>query len=201
MFFRKDKSATAQEAPKQRPKSASESAEPSRGWFSGKRSRPAAGETATATPAPPPPSKPRRDGLVGFFSAMMTVALVLSVLGVLLGIRAQQGFFEPGPLAFDRTVIIERGASSEEIVDTLKREGVIDHPTWLWAALLARDLQSKFSTDPSQSRRAKSGEYLFKARVSMNEVLDIISSGRSVEHTITIPEGLTSEQIVERLRA
>ncbi len=34
----------------------------------------------------------------------------------------------------------------------------------------------------------------------MNEVIDIITSGRSVEHTITIPEGLTSEQIVERLK-
>ncbi len=33
----------------------------------------------------------------------------------------------------------------------------------------------------------------------MSEVVEIITSGRSIQHAITIPEGLTSEQIVERL--
>jgi UPF0755 protein len=34
----------------------------------------------------------------------------------------------------------------------------------------------------------------------MSEVLDVITSGRSIQHAITIPEGLTSEQIIERLK-
>jgi UPF0755 protein len=45
----------------------------------------------------------------------------------------------------------------------------------------------------------KAGEYLFEANVSMREVLDTLVEGRSIEHTVTIPEGLTSEQIVARL--
>ncbi len=34
----------------------------------------------------------------------------------------------------------------------------------------------------------------------MHDVIDVLVSGRQVLHSITIPEGLTSEQIVERLR-
>ena len=45
----------------------------------------------------------------------------------------------------------------------------------------------------------KAGEYLFRAHMSMSEVMETIIAGRSVQHSITIPEGLTSAQIVERL--
>ncbi|WP_150287102.1 endolytic transglycosylase MltG [Rhabdaerophilum calidifontis] len=169
-----------------------------RGWF-GSRRRPAVGEAVNAAIAPPPPPRRRRQGLVGLFSGLMTVALIaaLALGGVL--VVARKEFVAPGPLVADKSVVIERGSSSEEIVDLLEREGVIARPTLFWIALLWRDVQSKFATD-DKSLRAKAGEYLFKRQVSMNEVIDILSSGRSVEHTITIPEGLTSEQIVERLK-
>ncbi len=98
----------------------------------------------------------------------------------------------------DKVVIIERGSTTEDIVETLSREGVVARPSLLWAVLLWRDVSSKFGSDGA-SRRAKSGEYLFRQSASMSEVVEIITSGRSIQHAITIPEGLTSEQIVERL--
>lgn len=196
MFFRKDK--PQQDA---KPAPAKPEAEAQRGWFTSRRARPGSTEAAQAQPAPPPPPrKKRREGLTGLFSGMLTVLLVAAIAVGFLGMRAQQFFFTPGPLAQEKTVIIERGSSTEDIVETLTREGVIEHGTWMWAALLWRDISSKFGGEGSTSRRAKSGEYLFKANITMNEVLDILSSGRSVQHTITIPEGLTSEQIVERLK-
>ena len=45
----------------------------------------------------------------------------------------------------------------------------------------------------------KHGEYLFKPGVSIREVLEILSEGKSVLYKVTIPEGLTSHQIVARL--
>jgi UPF0755 protein len=170
-----------------------------RGWFSARR-RPAVGEAVNAAAAPPPPTRKRKQGLVGLFSGLMTVVLIAAiVLGGLVAVMRRE-FATPGPLAADKSVIIERGSNSEEIVDLLDREGVIARPSLFWFALLYRDVASKFVTDEASSRRAKAGEYLFKRQVTMNEVMDIITSGRSVEHTITIPEGLTSEQIVERLK-
>ena len=46
----------------------------------------------------------------------------------------------------------------------------------------------------------KRGEYLFKAGISMNDIESLLASHRVVQHKLTIPEGLTSDQIVQRLR-
>ena len=48
--------------------------------------------------------------------------------------------------------------------------------------------------------KVKAGEYLFKQNASLRDVIDTLVSGKQVLHAITIPEGLTSEQIVERIR-
>src|SRR5262249_30238803 len=45
----------------------------------------------------------------------------------------------------------------------------------------------------------KFGEYQFKKQASLQEVIDTIIEGKVIQHQITIPEGLTSEQIVARL--
>ena len=170
-----------------------------RGWFGGRR-RPAVGEAVNAEIALPPPSKKRKTGLVGLFSGLMTVVLLGVILATAGFTVSQKEFAAPGPLVADKSVIIERGSTTEEIVEQLEREGVISRPAFLWVALFVRDIQSKFVSDEASKKRAKAGEYLFKKQVTMNEVIEIITSGRSVEHTITIPEGLTSEQIVERLK-
>jgi len=46
----------------------------------------------------------------------------------------------------------------------------------------------------------KHGEYLFKQRASIRDVIEILSEGKSVQYKVTVPEGLTSQQIVERLK-
>jgi len=46
----------------------------------------------------------------------------------------------------------------------------------------------------------KAGEYDIKKNASMAEVLDILTEGKSILLKATIPEGLTSLQIVERIR-
>ncbi len=128
----------------------------------------------------------------------MTAAVFLLIAAFAGVTIANREFAEPGPLPTDKVVIIERGSTTEDIVETLSREGVVARPSLLWAVLLWRDVSSKFGSDGA-SRRAKSGEYLFRQSASMSEVVEIITSGRSIQHAITIPEGLTSEQIVERL--
>ena len=42
----------------------------------------------------------------------------------------------------------------------------------------------------------KSGEYQFSKSASLRDVVDTIIDGKVVQHALTIPEGLTSEQIV-----
>jgi UPF0755 protein len=45
----------------------------------------------------------------------------------------------------------------------------------------------------------KPGEYSFQKSASLRDVIGIIVEGKVVQHSVTIPEGLTSEQIVARL--
>ncbi len=45
----------------------------------------------------------------------------------------------------------------------------------------------------------KYGEYQFAKHASLADVVDTIIEGKVVQHALTLPEGLTSEQIVARL--
>ena len=45
----------------------------------------------------------------------------------------------------------------------------------------------------------KPGEYSFQKNASLRDVIATIVEGKVVQHSVTIPEGLTSEQIVSRL--
>ena len=50
-----------------------------------------------------------------------------------------------------------------------------------------------------QQRSLKAGEYLIPAHASMHDIMDTMVTGRGILYSVTIPEGLTSQQIVERL--
>ncbi len=162
------------------------------GWLASRRAAPKSPSEAlkpVAAPPPPPKAKRRRRPFIALMSGLFTTALVLAgALGVgamVLGQQAQT----PGPLATDKVVIIPKDSGLGEIVGLLEREGVINHP---WAFRISA-LTSGLWT------RLKAGEYLFKANISPREVLEVIEQGKAVLHSISIPEGLTSEQIIARL--
>lgn len=144
-----------------------------------------------APPAPPPRTRRRRRSpFIAMMSGLFTAALIgAALVGGAVVIVGNQNK-APGPLANDRTVIIPRESGLNEIAELLQREGVIEHPFAFRASAV---LSGSYS-------RLKAGEYLFRARASQADVIDIISDGKVVEHAVTIPEGLTSEQIVARLR-
>jgi UPF0755 protein len=97
---------------------------------------------------------------------------------------------EPGPLQADKVIFITPRTDLPDIIDKLDAEGVIDSPFTLNAALTIERKRGK----------VKAGEYLFRQHVSLRSVIDALVSGKQILHPITIPEGLTSAQIVQRLR-
>ncbi len=142
---------------------------------------------------PPPPKRSRaaRHPLVVFFNFVLTIVIVGAVLvggGLLFG---KMQFDSPGSLDQARTVTIDAGAGVRGIADRLQREGVIASK-WLFVAgvWLHR-----------QGGNLKAGEYAVPAHASMRDVMDLLVDGRSVVYRITIPEGLTSEQVVSCLTA
>jgi UPF0755 protein len=138
---------------------------------------------------PPPPSKRARHPVVVVGNAILTI-IVLVIIAVGAGLYIGKGKFDSaGPLDRERTVTIPRGTGIREVAELLRRERVIDTPiVFVAAAMISGSTGS-----------IKAGEYLFEANVSMRDVLDTLVDGRSIEHAVTIPEGLTSAQIVQRL--
>ncbi|KMO37118.1 endolytic transglycosylase MltG [Methylobacterium aquaticum] len=146
-------------------------------------------EAIKPTAAPPPPEKPVRErgGLLAAVSGFLTLFVIVG-LGAILGLVVlERQTNEAGPLQADKVVVVPR-SSVGEMADLLRREGVIAHP-------MLFELTARFGRKAS----LKAGEYNFKAHASIDDVVDVLVQGRSVQHAITFPEGLTSEQIVARL--
>jgi UPF0755 protein len=105
-------------------------------------------------------------------------------------IYGRQKLEAPGPLAEDKIVNIPARAGMTDISDILQREGVIDNNRWAFiGAVFALKARSEL----------KPGEYSFQKNASLRDVIGTIVEGKVVQHSVTIPEGLTSEQIVARL--
>lgn len=143
--------------------------------------------------APPPP--PRRigrprGGLLATLSGLFSLLAITAVAAlVALFVLAQQAN-APGPLTEDRVLVVPRNSGMGDIAQLLRREGIIEQPLLFQAyAVLNR-----------QQGRLRAGEFMFRANASIKEAIEVLTEGRAVLYTVTIPEGLTSFQIVERLR-
>jgi UPF0755 protein len=134
-------------------------------------------------------SKSARHPFVVVGNAILSVFVLLAIAAGATLVFGKQRFDAPGPLPENRVVNIPRGSGIHDIADVLVSEGVIDQP-WVFIGgvfvLKARE-------------DLKAGEYQFKAHASLRDVVATIVEGRVVTHQFTIPEGLTSEQIVARL--
>jgi UPF0755 protein len=150
------------------------------------------------------PARPRKSGLslasgpvgafIRFGSGVLTLLLVVMLAVAGIGALLYHQFERPGPLNVSRVVAIPKGEGRIEIATRLEREGVISNR---WTFIASYLLQS---TVGRKSADLKAGEYEFKKNASMADVLDILTQGRSILSKLTIPEGMTSLQIVERMR-
>ncbi len=148
-------------------------------------------------PVQPPslPKSPRRrkSRLVSTMSALLTVLAVGGVVGFGGSIIVERQFQAAGPLKADKVVVVQRNSGIEDIADLLSREGVIDQP----ALFMLKAQLLKFG---SGKKHLRAGEYQFKQEASLNSVVDTLTSGQAIMHAVTIPEGLTSQQVVDKLR-
>jgi UPF0755 protein len=138
---------------------------------------------------PPPPSRRARHPIVIVGNAIFTILLLLAIAvggGIFYGAKQ---FSAPGPLDRERTVNIPPRTGLRDMADLLKREGVIENPTFFVMGAVIMGATEKL----------KAGEYIFEKGASMDDVLETIISGKSIQHSVTIAEGLTTQQIVQRL--
>lgn len=117
--------------------------------------------------------------------AVIAVSLVLLFLGG-AGYWLYRDVTGPGPLTEPRTIVIPARTGVSDIASLLTDEGVIRHPrSFELGAMLS-----------GRSSALRAGEYEFPAGTSPLQAMDIIASGKTVKHRLTIPEGLTNAEIL-----
>ena len=117
----------------------------------------------------------------------MLVAVIVGVGGFIAVLLAER---RPGPLTQEKVVLLTREDDGGPLADQLEKAGVIENAA-LFSIMTLLD---------GQRHALKRGEYKFPAGVSMIDVEEMLARHRVVKHKLTIPEGLTTDQIVGRLR-
>ena len=149
-------------------------------------------------PEPPRGSRPgRQRPIVVFFNRLLTFLLVLlpTVAGLFFLIRQQ--FDRPGPFNYPTVFVVAKNEGVGAIARRLEQDGIINSDSLLpgrWIFLIA---SRRFGVHD----KIKAGEFNIKANASVRDILDTLVEGKSILYGISIPEGLTSYQIVERLKA
>ncbi len=136
------------------------------------------------------PSRRARRPMVIIGNAVFTLLILALIVGGGAIVLGKSRLETPGPLEDSKVVMIPPRAGIMDIADLLTHEGVIDeHRLTFLAGVIVLNARSDL----------KAGEYMFSKHASLRDVIETIAQGRVVQHQVTIPEGLTSEQIVARL--
>lgn len=119
-----------------------------------------------------------------------TAMLVLAGMAVgLLAVYGNQRFNGPGPLTRPRDIVIPKGAGLDLIAQTLVENGVIDNALIFKIGVRLTGMHGSL----------KAGEYAFPPGISPRAAASLMARGEVVVRKVTIPEGLTSLQIIKLL--
>ncbi len=121
--------------------------------------------------------------IILFFLAFMTASTAWLWMGTKV--------VSPGPSTSDVRIIIKPGSSVALIASQLERAGVIDSP-------LVFKLRARLT---DVHKVLKAGEYNFSAHASIIGALQLLKSGTTVVRKITIPEGLSTLEVLELVMA
>jgi UPF0755 protein len=122
---------------------------------------------------------------------LVTLFALLLSLGMGAAYVAYDKFQTPSANAAEKIIEIPKGVGTLAIADQLHAEGIVSDA---YVFILASKILPPKGT-------LKAGEYAFASAMSMHDVVGQLKQGSIYKRQFTIPEGLTSFEIVERLKS
>lgn len=125
--------------------------------------------------------------------AANALTILIVILLALAGVAAWgvKQWSAEGPLSGEATVMVEKGDGVAAISARLEEAGAISDARIFRVGVKYAGLEQSM----------KFGEYLVPAGASMKAIAELLASGRSVQHPITIVEGWSVWQAVEAIKA
>jgi len=122
---------------------------------------------------------------------LFAVLVVLAVIAFGAYVWESANFAAVGPTAArgasETDVVIKSGVGLKGIAQELHDAGVVENPLLFELGVRLRRMTPGL----------KAGEYAIPSKASMLDIMDILISGKTVEHKITVAEGLTSDMVAK----
>ena len=151
----------------------------------------------TRPPEPPPDwdePEPDPHPFLRMLDGLITFIFLLACFGAAAFYWVKVQFDQPGPLTTSTVFAVPKGEGVSAIAERLEHDGIIaDRRVFMTSILYFKYLKGQGSL--------KAGEYEFRKYATLRDVLDTLVEGKSIEHKVTLAEGLTSYQIVQKLTA
>jgi len=120
----------------------------------------------------------------------LPILLAVLALGAAFG-WFTSGWYNAGPLAKDTPFVVPDGSSLSSVAAKLEKEGAIGSAAFF--KLRARVFGAGSSI--------KAGEFLLPKGASPSKILDVIQGDQVLRRFVTVPEGMPSIMVYERLMA
>ncbi|MFH1804102.1 MAG: endolytic transglycosylase MltG [Pseudomonadota bacterium] len=104
-------------------------------------------------------------------------------------VYVHSAYTSPSQLDKDVNLVVPQGTGVRGIADLFFRQNIVEDPLIFLIGVRVTGLD----------RALRAGEYHFPAGVSPREAAEILATGQTVKRFVTIPEGLRSGEIIERL--
>ena len=115
------------------------------------------------------------------------LSLAIAGLSLYLAVNwLDERFAAPGPFDEERIVLVPRGSGVATIAAQLQREGLIEEPLVFRLGVRRAGAQGDL----------KAGEFAIPAAASPQDIMQVLLEGKTVARRVTVPEGLTSREIL-----
>lgn len=148
-------------------------------------------EALRPEPGTPPPRRSRRSRsqFVVFLNFLVSAVMLLVLAGGAAVYFGKRQFEGPGPATADTTFLVQPNTGVMEIARQLEGRGLISDARVFGLGVRA------YGNDVA----LKAGEYEIAARASMRDIMEAMAGGKTVMNAITVPEGMTVEQALQRI--
>ncbi|AJY46638.1 endolytic transglycosylase MltG [Martelella endophytica] len=141
---------------------------------------------------PPPVQRSRKakSQVIVFLNFLMTLVVLGCAAAIGIYYYAMSSYRDPGPLAVNTEFTVRSGTGLATISRDLENAGIISD---------SRIFRYVTTAHMRDGETLKAGDYEIKAGASMQEIADLFESGKTILFSISFPEGLTVQEIFDKL--